>query len=248
VDILNVMGPAMAISGLVWAIGGNAWRSAVLCGLTAVALAMATPIIRHASWVDDLPLWIQWHLRPFGDHTTFTLLPWAGFVFAGAAYGSLLASSHDSSLERLKVAGLTIGGVAVVGLGVYTASRPSIYAASNFWTSSPTYFAVRTGILMIAMGVLFAATAIEPWLVRAFAVLEKFGRNSLFIYWIHVELVYGYTTWVIHRRLPVWGTSVAFLVFCAAMLGAIRLRDRLAARWRTRTPKSASAAPVAAEA
>lgn len=249
VDILNVMGPAMAVAGLLWAIGTNRRGAALACGLMAVATAMATPIVRQASWVNVLPIWTQWYLRPFGDHTTFTLLPWAGFVFAGAAYGSVLAHAQDARRERWVVASLTLTGAAVLALGLFTASRPSIYAVSNFWTSSPTYFAVRTGILMLALSVLFAVTWIERWVAQPLSVLERFGRNSLFVYWIHVELVYGYTTWVIHRRLPLWGTALAYLVFCAAMFGAMLLRDRLVNWWRTTgTPKSAPATRAAARA
>ena len=33
--------------------------------------------------------------------------------------------------------------------------------------------------------------------------LATLGRASLFIYWIHVELVYGYASWFWRRRLPV---------------------------------------------
>ena len=249
VDILNVMGPAMAVAGLIWALGRNRRGAAFACGLVAIGVAMVTPIVRQAAWVNLLPTWTQWYLRPFGDHTTFTLLPWGGFVFAGAAYGSLLAQAEDSRTERLMVASLSLAGAAVLAVGLLTAARPSIYAVSNFWTSSPTYFAVRTGILMLALGVLFAVTWVANWLPRPLAILEKFGRNSLFIYWIHVELVYGYTTWVIHRKLPLWGTGVAYVVFCAAMFGAILLRDRVVSWWRTtRTPKSAPAAPAAAQA
>src|SRR5262249_21271503 len=79
VDILNVMGPAMAAAGLVWAIGRNRSGAALACSLVAIALAMVTPIVREAAWVGFLPAWAQWYLRPSGDHTNFTLLPWAGF-------------------------------------------------------------------------------------------------------------------------------------------------------------------------
>ena len=250
VDILNVMGPAMAAAGLIWAIGRNRWGAALACGLTAVALAMLTPLVRQAAWVNALPVWTQWYLRPFGDHTTFTLLPWAGFVFAGAAYGSLLAQPQEArGGERLMVTGLSLTGAAVLALGLFTASLPSIYAVSNFWTSSPTYFAVRIGVLMVALGILFSVTSLEAWMARPLAILEKFGRNSLFIYWIHVELVYGYATWVIHRRLPLWGTGLAYVVFCTAMYAAILLRDRFVTWWKaTRTPKSSPARPAAAQA
>jgi uncharacterized membrane protein len=249
VDILNVMGPAMVVAGLVWAIGRNRLGSALACGLVAIALAMVTPIVREAEWVTVLPTWTQWYLRPYGEHTTFTLLPWAGFVFAGSVYGSLLAQAGDDRGERVMVGSLTVAGAAVLALGLFTAARPSIYSVSNFWTSSPTYFAVRTGILMLTLGILFLARHLEPWIPRSMGVLEKFGRNSLFVYWIHVELVYGYTTWVIHRKLPLWGTTLAYVVFCVAMFCAILLRDRVVAWWKTTgTPKSAPAAPATAEA
>jgi uncharacterized membrane protein len=249
VDILNVMGPAMAIAGLVWAVGGSRRGAALYSGLVAVALAMVTPLVREAQWVNLLPTWTQWYLRPSGDHTTFTLLPWAAFVFAGAAYGSVLSGASDAQLERRTVAILTAAGVLVLAVGMFTASQPSIYAASNFWTSSPTYFAVRAGILMMALGTLFVLGLVAPWLEKPLRPLERFGKNSLFIYWIHVELVYGYTTWAIHRRLPLWGTAVAYLIFCGAMFGAIVLRDRVVSWWKTtRTPKSAPEAPAAAQA
>jgi uncharacterized membrane protein len=249
VDILNVMGPAMAVAGLMWAIGRNRPGAALISGLTATALAMITPVVRQAGWVNLLPMWTQWYLRPFGDHTTFTLLPWAGFVFAGTSYGSFLAGAQDARAEGRMVATLSLTGAAVLALGLFTASRPSIYAVSNFWTSSPTYFAVRTGVLMLALGGLYAVTYLGTWAVRPLALLERFGRNSLFIYWIHVELVYGYATWVIHHKLPLWGTALGYLVFCAAMFGAILLRDRVVTWWRTtRTPKSAPATPAAARA
>jgi uncharacterized membrane protein len=249
VDILNVMGPAMVLAGILWGLSGTPRRAAAVCGAAATLLAMATPVIRNAAWVNALPLWFQWYLRPSADHTTFTLLPWAGFVLAGAAFGCVLALAKDERTERRLLSGLTAAGAVVLAAGFFTASRPTIYQASNFWTSSPTYFAVRVGILMLALAAFFALSGVEPWFPRTFGVLERFGRNSLFIYWIHVELVYGYTTWVIHRRLPLWGTAIACLAFCAVMYGAILGRDRIRAWWRSfRHSKSTPSARVAARA
>src|SRR5258708_593852 len=108
VDILNVMGPAMVLAGILWGLSGTPRRATVACGTAATLLAMATPLVRNATWVDALPLWFQWYLRPSGDHTTFTLLPWAGFVLAGAAYGSVLALSNDERTDRRLLPGLTL--------------------------------------------------------------------------------------------------------------------------------------------
>ena len=71
--------------------------------------------------------------------------------------------------------------------------------------------------------------ALEQVAVRcgvALTALERFGRRSLFVYWIHVELVYGYATWPIHGRLPLWGVGLAYVAFTALMYGAVVVFDR----------------------
>jgi hypothetical protein len=70
--------------------------------------------------------------------------------------------------------------------------------------------------------------------------LAQLGRSSLFIYWIHVELVYGYASWLWRQRLPLWGTAIAFILFCVLMYRAIGWRDRIVGRWRNR-PRRAGA-------
>ena len=65
-------------------------------------------------------------------------------------------------------------------------------------------------------------------------LLDRLGRSSLFVYWIHVELVYGYATWPLHSRLPIWGTAVAFAIFSGLMYGAVVIRDRVVEAWRAR--------------
>ena len=177
---------------------------------------MATPIVRASPAIDSWPLWLQWYMRPFGEFTIFTLFPWAGFVFAGGAVGALIAAARDASARSggcTSILGAI--GVALVMLGFYTAGLPAIYASSSFWTSSPTWFAIRLGILMIALTAIYACEAAHA-AVRgarraggAIDPLSRLGRSSLFIYWIHVELVYGYASWMWRHRLPLWGTAIA---------------------------------------
>ena len=167
------------------------WFSAV-----ALAIALVTPIVRIASFVASLPLWVQWYIRPAADLTIFTLFPWAAFVFAGGAVGALIAAARDERSERRLQACLALAGAALVALGFYTAARPSMYRASSFWTSSPTWFTIRVGIMMISLAVIYAVASLFERAGLAFRPLERFGQHSLFIYWIHVELVYGYASWL----------------------------------------------------
>ncbi len=246
VDILNVMGPALAAAGLIWCAAPGP-RSAVLgCAGVAAAIALLTPIVRTSGWVDGLPDWVERYIRPARERTTFTLFPWSGFVLAGAAAGTLLAPSRAARSEKTFIGALTASGAALVAVGFLTASRPPLYAASSFWTSSPTFFAIRVGILLLVLGAMFVLRPLAARLPGPFAVLERFGAHSLFVYWIHVELVYGYATWPIHRSLPLWAAVAAYGLFSAAMYGAVRLQVRVVRRWRSRGPSGGRASPAPA--
>jgi uncharacterized membrane protein len=253
VDVLNVMGPAMAVAALMWAASSRAVGRVALFAIAATLIALVTPIVRATPLVDALPTWLQWYLRPSGEHTTFTMLPWAGFVFAGAATGAVLAAARQPIVERRALRAIGVAGAALVALGFYAASRPSIYTVpSSFWTSSPTWFAIRAGVLMIALAALSEVPeAIEAgvherdWLgiaARSWqAPLAVLGRASLFVYWIHVELVYGYASWLWRQRLPVWGSVAAWPLFTLLMYSLVVARNRyVARRAAARIPEAAA--------
>jgi uncharacterized membrane protein len=251
VDILNVMGPAMAVTGVIWFAIRNPRARCAAYAAIAVAIAMATPVVRIAPTVDRFPIWLQWYMRPAGEHTTFTLFPWAGFVFAGAAVGSLVVSARQPNAETRLHAAIAIAGAALIVVGFWAAGRPTLYRSASFWTSSPTWFAIRTGILTMTLALCFGVERIARvdsearagagvWgpLVRWWQVpLARLGRASLFIYWIHVELVYGYASWLWRGSMPLWASWVAFGAFCCLMYSAIGWRDRIVASWRRIGPQ-----------
>ena len=87
--------------------------------------------------------------------TTFTLFPWAGFLLGGAAVGIWLDSVQSAADERRTTLLVGVLGLAI-GFGGYAAAYlPSIYTQSEFWTSSPTYFFVRLGVLLLTVPVAF---------------------------------------------------------------------------------------------
>jgi uncharacterized membrane protein len=92
---------------------------------------------------------------------------------------------------------------------------------------------------MLAVGLLFAATLERPRPGHLLCALERMGRHSLFIYWIHVELVYGYATWPVHRKLPLEASLAAYALLCGVMYGALHLRNRVASAWDCRRNRGA---------
>jgi uncharacterized membrane protein len=235
VDILNIMGPAMAGAATLWGLSKrDSWRVVLLLG-TAVAFTMLTPPVRAAAWLSPLPDPIEWYLRPYPGRTTFTLFPWAGFLFAGAALGVWLDRARTPQSERRLVAILAVVGPLLAVAGYAASFLPPLYANANFWTSSPTFFFLRLGVLVTLVPI---AYIISSWLRTMSAPLEYFGRASLFVYWIHVEMVYGVASAAIHKRLTFEQAVLAFVVFSAFLFGVAKLKDVVVARFRTPRGKS----------
>ena len=221
VDVLNVMGVGLLIAAVLWGLGRTNARRAMLLAAAAVAATMLTPIVRTSGLVAWLPDPVEWYLRPRAGGQTFTLFPWAGFLLAGAALGVWLDAARSPRSERLANMAIGAAGIAMA-LGGYLASfLPPLYAQASFWTSSPTFFFVRLGLV----------TALVPFayvwnLLPGRSPLQEFGRSSLFVYWIHVELVYGIATAALHRALPFGAAWIGFVLVSLAMFGLVKLKNR----------------------
>jgi len=234
VDILNIMGPAIVACGVAWLAFESTTGLVVVYSVMSVAVAMTAPIVRTAAVVSALPVWMQWYVRPAAENTTFTAFPWIGFAFAGAALGALISKARERAEQQTLFAVVGVCGASLIGFGFFAASLPSIYADASFWTTSPTYFAIRTGAMMMTLAIAYGVGELFPSGGAVGSVLARLGRSSLFVYWIHVELVYGYASWALRRRLPLWGTAIGYVIFAALVYAAVVWRDRLAETWRSR--------------
>jgi uncharacterized membrane protein len=217
------MGLAMVAAAVLWGLGRSLRTRAVLLLAATIAVALATPLIRATPLLDALPDAVEWYFRAPQGRTMFNLFPWAGFVLAGAAVGLGVDAARSGDAARRLNWGFAIGGTALAALAYGASYLPSPYAASDFWTSSPAFFFLRLGILLLAVPVALAIRAAWPGRSR----IEEFGIASLFVYWIHIEIVYGLLTLPMHRSLTLAQVAVGFVVFTLLMYGLVMLRNRL---------------------
>jgi uncharacterized membrane protein len=239
VDILNVMGLSMMAAALLWPVARGTVSRAVVYAGTTVIIALVTPVVRGAGMFAALPDPIEWYLRPAAGSTTFTLLPWSAFLMAGAAVGCWLGALRTPSDESRGVFGLTMLGLAIAAAGYTTSFLPAIYANSTFWTTSPTFFFLRLGLVIASLGLAYVAVGL--WGGR---FLEEFGRASLFVYWIHVEMAYGVLSLPLHRRLPFEGALAAMVLFGLLLFAIVRLKDRVAGRGRLPEARNSDERPL----
>jgi len=74
------------------------------------------------------------------------------------------------------------------------------------------------------------------------ALMRRLGTNSLLIYWVHVELVYGRWFWFAKERLTIAQCAAASFLLIALMYGLASLN--LPTRVKRRLRRWLPAAPV----
>jgi hypothetical protein len=145
--------------------------------------------------------------------------------------GILLDTARTADSDRRVNFWLGAAG-AVLAFGAWRASfLPPVDPRSAFWTTSASFFFIRLGLMT---GCLTAAYVWErrPWARQRWSPLQAFGRSSLFVYWIHVEMVYGLVSLPLHHAFSLTGAWIALGAFSLFILACVVLKDRLVNWWR----------------
>jgi len=244
VDILNAIGLSLVMTGLacrIAAVGGTGdvsrlrKRSIGIAAAIAAVIAIVTPLL----WTTWQPHWRAWWLESYinGVHTfgtpqpwLFPLFPWAAFAFAGLAAGFLLQTDWARQKETAAMFLAGVGGVVLAALGIWLDARPvQLYAVHDFWHTSPNFFLVRTGVVMV---ILFAGYAWCRWGAGqwGFSPLIELGKSSLLVYWVHIEFVYGGFSILPKRGVGIGAATAGLLAIFTAMTMLAVFRNRFQGR------------------
>jgi hypothetical protein len=141
--------------------------------------------------------------------------------------------------RRLNLA-FVVGGAILAGVSYAASHLPSLTSGSSFWTTAPAYFFLRVGALTCTIGMAYAWEQ-RPWGQGRWSPVRQLGRTSLFIYWIHVEMVYGLISLPLHAALTVGQVTLALILFTAFMLACSIGKDRLVGWWEGRRRRDTAA-------
>jgi uncharacterized membrane protein len=220
VDILNTIGVSMMLMGVVcWLVlsmrgteqGTPAlprslrqrWEamqpqaSLITAGtVAALLISLLTPLL----WTTWRPTWLSWPLESYinGVHNLgtpqawlFPIFPWGAFAFAGLAIGFILQSDWARTREAKVFFSLGLAGLVLIEVSRWLDAQPrQLYPVYDYWHTSPEFFLVRLGMLMV---ILTATCAWCRWGAAqwGFSPLIQLGQASLLVYWVHIEFVYG---------------------------------------------------------
>jgi uncharacterized membrane protein len=233
VDILNIMGPSIMMTATLWRVASTLRGRVTAFALATLAVAFFTPALRGASLLANLPGPIEAYFRPVGGLSNFVFLPWAAFVFAGAIPGVLIDATRTVDREARVARWFGVAGALIATTAFVASYLPSPFPNAYFWTTSPAFFFLRVGLMTATICAVFV------WESRAggatkWSPMRQLGRTSLFVYWIHVEMVYGLISLPLHKSLTFGQALVALTAFSVFMLICSIVKDRVATAYRSR--------------
>jgi uncharacterized membrane protein len=261
VDVLNILGLSMMLMGvLCWIVAicarpanlAQLGKPTIIWSLVAAAVvALGTPLL----WTTLRPRWLPWPLESYinGVHIydkpqpwLFPLFPWSAFGFVGLAVGFFLFSNSAKRTKSVTFAGLGAIGILACALSLRLDLSPvRLYPAAiyDYWHTSPNFFLMRCGILLV---ILFLVYAWCRWGLgqRGFSPMVQLGNTSLLVYWVHIEFVYGRFSILPKGQCGILKATAGLLVIFLAMLGLSLLRTR----WKKRPAKALRGRPEPAAA
>ena len=225
VDMLNIMGLSMVVASWLWQAVPDRARRVWLFAVATAAITTATPLVRATPLLAGLPDPLEAYLRPASGFAAFPLFPWAGFLFAGILVGDLIDGVRvDPRRERALQLGVTIAASLGIWMAWWASFLPAVFTTASFWHDSPTFFVIRLGLVALTIpAASIICRLVTPRLLQPVVVL---GRSSLFVYWIHVEMVYGVIAEPLKKGLPLWASLAGTAALLLLLYGIVLLKNR----------------------
>lgn len=201
--------------------------------VSAAGISLLISLLAPLLWTTWRPDWLPWPIESYinGVHNLavpqswmFPVFPWAAFAFAGLAVGFILQSQWTRTREAQAFFILGAVGLVLIELSRWLDAQPrQFYPVYDYWHTSPEFFLIRLGMLMVILTASYAwcRWAAGQW---GFSPLIQLGQASLLVYWVHIEFVYGRASILAKRAQTVGGATIGLLIITLAMLALAYVR------------------------
>jgi hypothetical protein len=175
---------------------------------TIVSVVFLTPVLWDVDLLRFVPPFFAQMVN--GNHgSPFPMFPYLGFLFTGVIVSWEFLLARDQRREEAFMVKLFFLGAVVILSGMAFDFIPfSLYPTYNYWFTSPSYFLVRNGALMVLLPIFWYVGRTRDQIPRYLTVL---GVESLFVYVLHLIVIYGSVLNPVWNLQAVMGTSVGIL-------------------------------------
>jgi uncharacterized membrane protein len=212
------------------------WDQRTALIITSASVSLLISLLTPLLWTVWRPRWLPWPLESYidGVHNLgtpqswlFPVFPWSAFAFAGLAVGFILQSEWTRARSTQVFLSLGIAGLVIAEVARWLDHQPrQIYPVYDFWHTSPNFFLIRLGLLLM---ILTASYAWCHWGLaqRGFSPIIQLGQASLVVYWVHIEFVYGRFSILHKHAVGIFAASIGLVVIIVGMVVLAYLRTRL---------------------
>lgn len=211
VDVLHVISLGLILLNFICMMARKPKRMVwILLPLAVASIALA-PLVTNTKIPGPAPL-VSWLTTQHGS--LFTILPWWGYIFFGAAMGAIFPDTSLLKDERRFILIAFVVGCILTAAGIVTIYF-KVKATGSSPSVSPEQSMLRIGGVMILM--CFA------WLMERVGVARRckpaffLSEDTLIAYVTHLILVYGCVLGpgiekIIGHTLGIWGLLVVLAV------------------------------------
>ena len=216
VDILNSMGFGLGVLAVLAVFNrADRIRVSAVVGLWIAVLAPLVSQLDLSHW----PAFVRDYLIP--SNQFFGFFPWAAFVAFGLTFGTLLRClkppQFNQSMQWVALAGI------LLALGSNYIPVTFYGAAVDFWLNSPVLVLIKLGVILVLVTFAYIWT-LQP-AAQSWSWVRTLGTNSLLVYWVHIELVYGHWLGFWKENLSVAQTTVLAVGVVALMVALCLIRS-----------------------
>ncbi len=235
-DVLQCIGVSLLLLQLTLLVARRPARHALLVAAAGALVVLVTPVVWSLDWGALLPRPVTPYVYD-RDLTIFPLFPYLGHLFIGAAVGHSFVAAERAGRVAAWLRRLGLASVVAIVAGMIALSAPwRVFPEHDVWKANPASVAIRLALVALVLHGLFAWRRPPAALTAAATLL---GRSSLFVYVLHLVLLYGSPLnqglrSVVGATLPVGAVLGVFAALLVAMLGAAAGLERVE-RWRPPT-------------
>jgi len=171
-------------------------------------ICFTTPIIWDIDFLKFFPPAIAQMFNGYHG-SPFPIFPYVGFLYAGVIVSWEFIVAMECKREKKFMSWLAIVGMVFIIVGYIFDIIPwQVYPTYNYWFTSPNYFLVRTGALMVIVA---AFWYLSQRLSQPKKIWTVLGIESLFVYVLHLLIIYGSVVNPAHNLQVIFGNNLSIV-------------------------------------
>ena len=186
VDILQCIGIGLLILLFARIIFSNDKLFYVFITIVLLVVLLISPVFWKIDFNNFLPIPLASYFNTMNG-SLFPIFPWFNFLFAGALVSKFYINAINQNDEKGFIQKITIIGIGFLILGDLLL-RIAIPNNVEVIQTHPVFFAERLGAVFIILGCCWYYVQRKE---NYTSFILNVSRESLFIYWLHLQVIFG---------------------------------------------------------